>query len=102
MDKGEISVEYCPTHLMLADIFTKPLNGKLYHTFRDIVMGYKPIFTLQDETFLFKERVGNINKNEKVSKTSNKETMTLPRNTTHQPTKTYAEVVRSNLKKVGK
>ena len=25
--KGEMRVEYCPTHLLLADLFTKPLMG---------------------------------------------------------------------------
>ena len=96
IDKEEITVKYCPTHLMLADFFTKPLNGKLYHTFRDVVMGYKPIYELQDKTFSFKERVGNINENKKVSKNSNEETITPPRNTTLQPMKTYADVERSN------
>ena len=27
IDKGEMKVEYLPTDLMLADYFTKPLNG---------------------------------------------------------------------------
>ena len=27
IDKGEMRVEYCLTHLMLADFFTKPLMG---------------------------------------------------------------------------
>ena len=27
IDKGEVRVKYCPTHLMLADYFTKPLMG---------------------------------------------------------------------------
>ena len=59
-------------------------------------MGYKPIFTLQDETFLFKERVGNINKNRKVTKESNIKipSITPPKNATHSK-RTYAEVVKS-------
>lgn len=60
VDKGEISVEYCPTHLMLADFFTKPLSGKLFNSFRDIIMGYTNITTLIDSTFTIKERVENI------------------------------------------
>ena len=28
IDKGEIEVKYCPTHLMTDDYFTKPLQGK--------------------------------------------------------------------------
>ena len=43
IDQGEISVEYCPTYRMLMDYFTKPLQGKPYSFFRDIIMGYKHI-----------------------------------------------------------
>ena len=28
--KGYMRVEYCPTHLMLADFFTKPLMGEFF------------------------------------------------------------------------
>ena len=38
VDKGELRVMYCPTHLMLADYVTKPLQGGLFHKFSDIVM----------------------------------------------------------------
>ena len=99
IDNKEIEVKYCPTHLMLADFFTKPLNGKLYHTFRDVVMGYKPIYELQDETFSFKERVGNVNENRKMNENSKQENTTPPKNT---PMKTYAEIVKSNPKRRGK
>ena len=30
IDKEEIRVEYCPTSIMLADFFTKPLQGTLF------------------------------------------------------------------------
>ena len=29
VDKGKIEVKYFPTHLMIADHFTKPLQGKM-------------------------------------------------------------------------
>ena len=35
---GEIKVEYCPTAEMLADYFTKPLQGVLFRKFRDEIM----------------------------------------------------------------
>jgi hypothetical protein len=35
IDNGELRVEYCPTEEMLADIFTKPLQGALFRKFRD-------------------------------------------------------------------
>ena len=59
IDKGEMRVEYCPTHIMLADFFTKPLMGELFRKLRDVIMGYASIFDL-DPTLLqsIKERVG--------------------------------------------
>ena len=40
VDKKQVRVLYCPTGLMLADFFTKPLQGKLFNFFSNIVMGY--------------------------------------------------------------
>ena len=56
IDKEELSVKYCPTHLMLADYFTKPLQGQLFNTYRDIIMGWKPLSILLDK-IPSKERV---------------------------------------------
>ena len=61
-----MKLKYCPTHLMLADFFTKPLTGKLFHKFRDVIMGYKDIYTLQDEKFSLKERIGNVSENSNI------------------------------------
>ena len=41
---------------MLADFFTKPLQGALFNKFRDVIMGYKPISSLTP--FPDEERVG--------------------------------------------
>ena len=38
-DKGEIRIEYCPTDDMLADYFTKPLQGAKFVKFRKGIMG---------------------------------------------------------------
>ena len=46
VDKGEIKVEYCPTLQMVADYFTKPLQGALFKKFRNVIMGYEPISSL--------------------------------------------------------
>ncbi len=35
----EIRIEYCPTGDMVADYFTKPLQGALFTKFRDMIMG---------------------------------------------------------------
>ena len=66
IDKKEIRVEYCPTSIMLADFFTKPLQGALYHKFRDVLMGYKPITTLEQKSFEIKERVENTDENTEI------------------------------------
>ena len=46
IDKGEVKVEYLPTELMLADYFTKPLQGELFRTLREYVMGCRPVSEL--------------------------------------------------------
>ena len=66
IDKKEITVGYCPTECMLADFFTKSLQGAQFHIFREVIMGYKHIDTLKDRSRL-KERVGKQNKFENVS-----------------------------------
>ena len=39
----EIRIEYCPTGIMVADYFTKPLQGILFRQLRDMIMGSAPI-----------------------------------------------------------
>jgi hypothetical protein len=41
-----ISIRHCPTLHMLADFFTKPLQGALFRKFRDIILGYKHVNSL--------------------------------------------------------
>jgi hypothetical protein len=45
IEKGEVKVEYCPTEDMLADIFTKPLQGNAFHKFRNAVLNMQPCLT---------------------------------------------------------
>ena len=35
---GDLRVDYCTTEKMLADFFTKPLQGKLFRMFRSMIM----------------------------------------------------------------
>jgi hypothetical protein len=35
---GEVKIEYCPTADMLADFFTKPLQGSIFRKFRDFIL----------------------------------------------------------------
>jgi hypothetical protein len=44
-DEG-ITIRHCPTLEMLADFFTKPLQGALFRKFRDVILGYEHISTL--------------------------------------------------------
>ena len=60
LDTHNIVVEYCPTEEMLADFYTKPLQGALFRKFRDVIMGLKHISTLiRTSTLTDQERVGN-------------------------------------------
>ena len=58
VDSGDVKIEYCPTSMMIADYFTKPLMGDLFCEFRRIIMGHKPISEM-DTRYLqpIKERV---------------------------------------------
>ena len=38
IDKEEVNIIYCPTKYMVADYFTKPLQGSLFSCFRDAIM----------------------------------------------------------------
>ena len=58
IDKKKIRVLYCPTTKMLADFFTKPLQGELFRFFRNIIMGYVSVTDLFNEDGKIKERVG--------------------------------------------
>ena len=42
---GDVSVAYCPTADMIADFFTKPLQGAPFRQFRDFIMNIDPDYT---------------------------------------------------------
>jgi hypothetical protein len=46
IEKGNVEVQYCPTNLMIGDFFTKPLQGKKFENFRDIILGKMSISSL--------------------------------------------------------
>jgi hypothetical protein len=37
-----ITIEHCPTGIMLADFFTKPLQGSLFRMYRSVLLGEVP------------------------------------------------------------
>ena len=101
VDKKEIRIEYCPTWLMLADYFTKALQGSLFVRFRNIIMGY--VHTddiLNDENYPLKERVENVITDRKVSGKMSS-SMTQPMTGNEREKKginkkvTYADVVKN-------
>ena len=60
-DKNELTIEYCPTYQMLADYFTKSLQGKSFYAYREVLMRWKHISSLKQLTSpAMKERVGNL------------------------------------------
>ena len=91
VDKKEFTIEYCPTKSMLADYFTKPLQGQLFRDMRSIIMGWEPLEKLEAygmkylEPYPSKERVGTY--------ISGHGTNTIPTG----ERATYAEVVKKNV-----
>jgi hypothetical protein len=45
----EIRIEYCPTGIMIADYFTKPLQGMIFRKLQDMIMGNTDIVLPTDE-----------------------------------------------------
>ena len=42
VQKGDVRIAYCPTEEMVADFFTKPLQGSTFRKFRDYIMNIEP------------------------------------------------------------
>ena len=67
---GDINLVHCPAGIMVADFFTKPLQGPLFRKFQDIIMGITHFSTLAVPTSIeprsvldidhFKERLQQI------------------------------------------
>ena len=43
IQRGKLTTEWCPTLEMIADYMTKPLQGKMFTKFCDMVMGIKSV-----------------------------------------------------------
>ncbi|KAI2502074.1 Reverse transcriptase (RNA-dependent DNA polymerase) [Fragilaria crotonensis] len=53
-----IHIRHCPTLEMLADFFTKPLQGAQFRRFRDVILGYRHVDSLRrDPNASIEERV---------------------------------------------
>ena len=42
--KGDLTGVWCPTDKMISDFLTKPLQGKMFLQFRDVLMGVVPMW----------------------------------------------------------
>jgi hypothetical protein len=57
---GAIIIRHCPTAQMLADFFTKPLQGHLFRRFKAVVLGHQHVDSLHDVVAVpLEERVGD-------------------------------------------
>ena len=50
VESGEIQIEHCPTGIMIADYFTKALQGVSFRKLRDMIMGNTEIPLPSDVT----------------------------------------------------
>ena len=46
VNKKKTGISHCPTDIMLSNHFTKKLQGRLFHMFREVIMVWKHISTL--------------------------------------------------------
>ncbi len=74
--RENIDIKHCPTEIMIADFFTKPLQGNLFRKMRDYVMGASG--TLDEERVGAQDTIGE-------NKASN-----IPLN----PKRSWAEIVK--------
>ena len=58
----EIRIEYCPTGIMIADYFTKPLQGVLFRKLRGMIMGHTDIALPSDQLTVQSEGIPPIKK----------------------------------------
>ena len=58
INNKEVMVKYCPTYIMLADFFTKALQGSTFKLLRDVIMGHMTVDEFFEKSPSIKERVG--------------------------------------------
>ena len=79
LKSGGIEVKHCPTLEMLADFFTKPLQGHLFRKFRDVLLGQAHVDTLVGTLLVpIEERVGEVRLSPHKVATTGKVTTVVP------------------------
>jgi len=63
--KGEVKVAFCPTTNMLADFFTKPLQGSTFKRMQSIILNMSDT----DKTSIEHRRWKNVKKNQDAAST---------------------------------
>jgi hypothetical protein len=104
---ANITVRHCPTLEMLADFFTKPLQGELFKKFKAVLLGHAHVNTLAMKPMVSaEERVGKGRSNPKgITATGVVDTgtsnSTVPKNVTGKENMnvTWADVVRTKAPK---
>jgi hypothetical protein len=60
LEQGIVSIEHCATEEMIADFFTKPIQGKKFQTMRDIILNRNHASASQYRSVLGNSRERNI------------------------------------------
>ena len=101
-----MKIVYCPTELMIADLFMKPLQGGLFKRLKEVIMGHIEVEEFKARMSITpKERVGTNKEYEtdgadRQSRKMN-ENVIGPEKSTVNFTKnndTYASIVKKNIR----
>ena len=106
IDRDRVRVSYCPTGDMLADYFSKPLQGSLFRKFRNLILNVDPMDALMVRPGE-QECVGTNNEDSIVTTSSRQSvasTVGIPQGPTVNPIghydqkaqRSYADVVHDN------
>jgi len=68
IQRGIVKIEHCKTEDMIADFFTKPLQGERFRILRDVILNRETISDSQYKSVLGNSNVKNIVNTEKVDR----------------------------------
>jgi hypothetical protein len=101
----QISIRHCPTADMIGDFFTKPLQGGLFTRFRDVILGYKHVDTLNSTSptiIPLEERVRNCDRNDSATVEENDGRTVIMTTTPAKNGVTWVDIVKKGLQVRGK